>query len=182
MFFPGLYDKENNRYMYPDASLMAIYLPEEGLPFVTATAAGFVGHPTALNSQGLSMGVDVVQASCTRATPGLGSLLVLRDIVQHCRTIEEALTRMKSQDRGVSWLYVIADDDSSDTYTNGVVVEEGMSSPDFSGPDILPLWEQVILSPLIRLLDDEMPEQGVMFRTQDWIFPDAFKNKNFYVK
>ena len=182
MFFPGLYDKENNRYMYPDASLMAIYLAEEGLPFVTATAAGFVGHPTALNSQGMSMGVDVVQASCTRATPGLGSLLVLRDIVQHCGTIEDALTRMKSQDRGVSWLYMIADDDSSETYTNGVVVEEGMSSPDFSGPDILPIWEQFILSPLIKLLDDEMPDKGVMFRTQDWIFPDVFKNKNFFVK
>jgi hypothetical protein len=182
MFFPGLYDEENNRYMYPDASVMAIYLPEEGLPFVTATAAGFVGHPTALNNRGLSMGVDVVQAGCTRATPGLGSLLVLRDIVQHCGTIGDALARMESQDRGVSWLYVIADDNSSGTFTNGVVVEEGMSSPDFSGADILPVWEQLLLWPLIMLLDDDTPDKGIMLRTQDWIFPDAFKNSNFYVQ
>lgn len=83
MFEPGLYDKENDRYLYPDFACMAIYLPAHGYPFVTPTAAGFVGLATGLNSQGLSMGVDVVRASCTRSTPGMGCLLVVRDIVQH---------------------------------------------------------------------------------------------------
>ncbi len=166
--------------IFQDEALMAVYLPDEGFPFVTVTAPGFVGQTTGLNSRGLSMGVDVVYGGATRGTPGMGCLLVLRDIVQHCGNLEDAVARMKAQNRGVSWLYVLADDEWSAAYTHGIVVEEGMScdesGKEFTGPDILPIWEQLVLKPDIDNLDDTLPERGVMMRTQDWVYPKAFKN------
>ncbi|HQP30011.1 MAG TPA: carcinine hydrolase/isopenicillin-N N-acyltransferase family protein [Deltaproteobacteria bacterium] len=163
--------------MYQDYACLAVYLPEEGHPFVAVTAPGFVGHPTLLNSQGLSMGVDVVLGACTRPTPGLGALMVLRDIVQHCATLDEAVARMKNQDRGVSWLYIIADDQASVHYTHGVVIEEGRSTPDFSGPDVMPGLNEWLFDPWIDKLEPEpLPERGLMFRNQAWEYPAGFED------
>jgi hypothetical protein len=163
--------------IYQDVSCMAVYLPEEGHPFIAVTTPGFVGHPTAVNDLGLSMGVDVVRGACTRSTPGMGSLLVLRDIVQNSDSMDGAVERMKAMDRGVSWLYVIADDDRSVTYTNGVVVEEGRSDPPYTGPDLMPIWNQILLWPLTeRLKDQPLPERGMLIRDQAWLYPDQFKN------
>jgi hypothetical protein len=163
--------------IYQDVSCMAVYLPEEGYPFITVSTPGFVGHPTGVNDQGFSMGVDVVRGACTRPTPGMGSLFVLRDIVQHSASLDEAVARMKAMDRGVSWLYVIGDDDRSARYTNGVVVEEGRSDPPYTGPDVMPVWNQVLLWPLIeRLKGQPLPERGMLIRDQAWLYPDEFKN------
>ncbi|MEN6472393.1 MAG: carcinine hydrolase/isopenicillin-N N-acyltransferase family protein [Syntrophaceae bacterium] len=162
--------------MYQDYACLAVYLPEEGYPFAAVTAPGFVGHPTLLNSQGLSMGVDVVLGACTRSTPGLGALMVLRDIVQHCATLDQAVDRMKGQDRGVSWLYIIADEQASASYTNGVVIEEGRSTPEFTGPDVMPGLNEWLFDPWIEQLDPEpLPEKGLMFRDQAWVYPLAFE-------
>ncbi len=163
--------------IYQDVSCMAVYLPEEGHPFITVSTPGFVGHPTLVNDEGLSMGVDVVRGACTRSTPGIGSLFVLRDIVQNSASLDEAVERMKAMDRGVSWLYVIADDDRSVKYTNGVVVEEGRSDPPYTGPDVMPFWNKVLLWPLIEKLNDQpLPERGMLLRDQTWLYPEQFKN------
>lgn len=162
--------------IYQDFVGLIVYLPSEGLPFLAVSAPGFVGHPTGLNSRGLSMGMDVVRAACARPTPGMGSLFVLRDVVQHCGTLDEAVARMQTIDRGVSWIYAMATDGRSATYTNGVVVESGRSDPPFTGPDIMPIWDQILLWPLIaRLTNQPQPERGILVRSQAWVYPDAFK-------
>ena len=166
--------------IYQDEALMTIYIPEGGKPFVTIGAPGFVGQTAGINSQGVSMGVDVVFGGATRETPGLGCLLVIRDIIQNCSNLDEAVERMKSQNRGVAWVYVIADDEKSIKYTNGIVVEEGMAEDkngkEFNGPDILPWYTEQSLKDLIeKLPPDEMPERGVMTRPQDWEYPAAFE-------
>ncbi|HEY9160081.1 MAG TPA: carcinine hydrolase/isopenicillin-N N-acyltransferase family protein [Desulfomonilia bacterium] len=163
--------------IYQDVACMAVYLPEEGHPFIAVSTPGYVGHPTAVNDDGLSMGVDVVRGACTRSTPGMGSLFVFRDIMQNSASLDEAVARMKAMDRGVSWLYVIADDDRSVTYMNGLVVEEGRSDPPYTGPYVMPVWNQVLLWPLINKLKDEpLPDRGMLIRDQSWIYPDEFKN------
>ena len=167
--------------VYQDVCCMAVYLPDSGYPFSAVTAPGLVGPPTALNSQGLSIGVDVIMAGCTRSDPGLASPLVVRDIIQNCRDLDESIERMKQQDRGVSWLYVLADDERSALYTHGVVVEEGMSDPDFTGPDLLPPSGQRLLSDSIQRLDDEpLPERGLMMRSQEWLLPQAFEGEESF--
>lgn len=172
--------------VYQDEALMAIYVPEKdhGYPFVTITAPGFVGLTTGLNSQGLSMGVDVVFGGATRSTPGIGCLLVLRDIVQHCGDLDEAIAKMRSLNRGVAWIYVLADDDYSEAYTHGVVVEEGMCKDEtgqaFDGPADLPLWQQIVFNDLIQQLPSEDYTAGVVTRPQNWSYPEAFEGmENF---
>lgn len=156
---------------------MAVYLPEEGYPFAAVTAPGFVGHPTLLNSQGLSMGIDVVLGACTRSTPGVGGLLLMRDIVQHCKNLDQAVAWMKEKDRGVSWIYIMADNDKSATYTNGVVIEAGRSTPAFAGPDVMPLLNQLLFLTWTERLDPQpLPDKGLMFRTQNWQYPAAFES------
>lgn len=185
--------------IYQDVACMGIYLPDKGYPFVCVTAPGFVGLTTALNSEGLSMGVDVVVAGCTRSDPGLSCLLIMRDIIQNSSNLDEAIERMKVQDRGVSWLYAIADDEKSALYNNtyGMIVEEGMSDPEFNGPDLLPDWEYWLLSgapipvgnDMVHLLPDyigrldeePLPERGIMIRDQTWQFPAAFRDINISI-
>jgi hypothetical protein len=166
--------------VYQDEALMTIYIPDNGKPFVTLGAPGFVGQTAGINSQGLSMGVDVVFSGATRETPGMGCLLVIRDIIQNSSNLDEAVERMKSQNRGVSWVYVIADDEKSFKYTNGTVVEEGMAvdknGKEVGGPDILKWYTQQSLKDLIeKLPSDELPERGVMTRPQNWVYPAAFE-------
>ncbi len=161
-------------------ALMAVYLPDDGVPFVTLAAPGFVGLTTGLNAEGVSMGVDVVFGAATRATPGTGCLLVVRDIIQNSASLDEAVSRMKTLNRGVSWLYVLADKDRSSKYTNGIVCETGMKE-DINGneftyaPDLFKDLEKLLYTGLIRKLD-KLPkaEDGVMVRDQNWIYPESF--------
>ncbi len=174
-------------FMFPTGNIiehttcMTVYLPDEGQPFIAVSAPGFVGQPTAINREGLSMGVDVVSASCTRSNPGLGCLLVIRDIIQNCTDIDEAVQRMREQERGVSWLYAMADNERSAEFSNGLMVEAGMNEPFFSGPDLLPRLQQWLMWPMIRRLDPTLPDNGLMFRDQEWIFPDIFRNPPFNI-
>jgi hypothetical protein len=165
---------------FSDHALMAIYLPDEGYPFVSVTTAGFVAQSVGMNSEGLSMGCDVVFSGATRNTPGMSVLLVIRDIVQFCPDLDSAVNRMKAQNRGVAWIYPIADDEFSPEYTNGIVVEEGMSSPGFTGPDLLGGMTRLLLGSLLDSLGDEMPDKGIMVRSQSWKYPEAFKKKKMF--
>jgi len=164
--------------------LMAVYIPDKGLPFVTLGAPGFVGLTTGLNAEGVSMGVDVVFGGATRANPGTGCLLVVRDIIQNCSSLDDSVARMKKLNRGVSWLYVIADRDRSEKYTNGIVCETGMKQNDsgeefVDGADTLPALSRILYSGLIKKLD-YLPkaEYGVMVRDQNWKYPEEFKGQD----
>ncbi len=167
--------------IFQDEALTAVYLPDEGLPFVAVTAPGIVGLTAGMNAKGISMGVDVVYGCGTRSTPGIGCLLVIRDIMENAESIDGAIGRMKKMNRGVSWIYALAGGEYSSRYTNGVIIEEGMSFDKNgrafrTGADLLPLIQQIQYASLINKLDSsDMPEAGMMFRTQDWVFPDAFK-------
>jgi hypothetical protein len=173
--------------IFQDEAVTAVYLPDERLPFTAVTAPGIVGLTAGMNSKGISMGVDVVYGCGTRSTPGIGCLLVIRDIMENASGLDEAIERMKEMNRGVSWIYVLAGGEHSSRFTNGVAIEEGMSVGTNgrafkTGADLLPLIQQIQYASLISRLDSsDMPEAGMMFRTQDWMFPEAFKGmENFY--
>ena len=172
--------------IYQDVTAMAIYLPDRGYPFVTLAAPGMVGQTTGLNSKGLSMGCDVVMGGATRNTPGLGCLLVIRDIIQNTANLDEAVERMKQQNRGVTWIYVLADDERSAKYTNGIVIEQGMSfnkwGNEFDSINDLTLDVRIKYADQIAKLPNEYPERGLLIRTQEWVFPEAFLNEDMFPK
>ena len=102
--------------VYQDVSLVAVYRPlnadrtPSGYPFIAVTAPGFVGQATALNSQGISIGIDVVHSWAARqGDPGLGGLMLIRAVMETAATLEEAIKMVQDADRGCPWLYLVAD-------------------------------------------------------------------------
>ncbi len=80
------------------------------IPFVNMTAPGIAGSIAAMNLHGVASGVHVaVGANSDSARPGLNSLLLVRDAIEHGATAESAVTRMVNARRGVSWNYMIVD-------------------------------------------------------------------------
>ena len=177
--------------IYQDAACVMVYLPDEGLPFVTVDPPGFVGHSTGLNAEGISIGMDVTQGAAFGADEGVGCMMIARQVLHGCRTLEEAVDTVRGTHRGVPWQYIVADDTPHPTYGCGAVIACGRDAPDFDGPDTLPAWEQWLLqgAPLALFgeefclgvdytarLGDEKPEQGLMVRSARWIFPAQLKD------
>lgn len=118
MFFTG-------GNVFADESMLMVINPRQGYPLVASAAPGFVGFPTAMNSRGVSCGMDVVLSIFTRPLiVGSGCLLLCRQSVQYGGSMEEATSIIRDADRGVPWLYMIADG----TNPNGTVLETVTSS------------------------------------------------------
>ncbi|MBC7247262.1 MAG: PKD domain-containing protein [Actinobacteria bacterium] len=96
--------------VFSDEALLIVQKPDSGYPFIASAAPGFVGVPTALNSRGVSCGMDMVASVLARPIiTGEGSLLLCRKAVQYGESLEEATSLIRDSDRAVPWLYMIAD-------------------------------------------------------------------------
>jgi hypothetical protein len=164
-----------------DSTMVVIYLPDRGYPFAAVTTPGVIGQTTVLNSRGLSIGQDYVMTNVTGETPGNGCMLVVRDIVQNCSNLSEAVERMRNISRGVSWIYFAADDEADPEYGNAVALETITNHKKIKGPDELPIWEMLLFAKYIfrldkdQLDDDGYIDRGVMLRGMKWQFPEEFK-------
>lgn len=111
--------------VFSDEALLLVHKPENGYPLIASAAPGFVGVPTALNSRGVSCGMDMVASVLSRPIiTGEGSLLLCRKAVQYGGTLEEAVALIRDSDRAVPWLYLVADGQSG----QAVVLETTASS------------------------------------------------------
>ena len=99
---------------------------ETSLPFVSMSAPGFVGSIAAMNTRGVAAGVDIaVGANSDPHRPGINSLLLVRDAVQHGSSAEAAVRRIIGARRGVTWNYIVAD--GGRPVDRACVVEAGAS-------------------------------------------------------
>ncbi len=119
-------------FMFPTAGVFqhtAAYIlqfPDNGIPFVNVTAPGMIGSIAGMNRFGVGAGVDMAaSANCDSSRPGFNSLLLTRRAVEKGNTCEKALDVMVQAQRGVSWIYLLADGGSQ----RACVVEAGRSSP-----------------------------------------------------
>lgn len=96
--------------VFSDEALLMVHKPTDGFPLVASAAPGFVGFPTALNTQGISFGMDMVPNRQNRAlVSGMGCLLLCRQVTQYASDLQEAIEMVRNTSRGVSWLFMIAD-------------------------------------------------------------------------
>jgi hypothetical protein len=104
--------------VFQDTACMIVYHPldrgEDAAAsrraFVSQTAPGIVGTMTGMNASGVAIGVDMLPSSlCDPERPGFNSLLLIRDCMHRCSSAEEAVERIVAAQRGVSWLYPVAD-------------------------------------------------------------------------
>ncbi len=111
--------------VFQDVACMIIQKPEDGNPFVSMTAPGMIGSIAGLNFYGLGVGVDMVpSANANHDDPGFNSLLLTRWSIQQGQNFEDAVDEMVEAERGIPWLYVLADGQSD---TAGIV-ESGMKT------------------------------------------------------
>ncbi len=105
------------------------------LPIVSLTAPGLVGSITAMNVRGVAVGVDMLPAeNCNFRRPGLNSLLLARRCADSARSLEDAVDTIVEAQRGVSWLYVVADGRSG----RAAAVEAGMTTEALDGLSYVP--------------------------------------------
>ena len=171
--------------VYQDAACLMVFLPEEGYPFATVAPPSFVGQSVGINSEGLSMGQDVCMVGVMGETPGLSSMLVLRDVLQNCNDLDTAVERVRNTTRGIPWIFFIADDETDEQYGSGVELETVTNQLEIIGPDALPFWQQLLYAGYIvrlRGLDtddltaDGFIDRGAMVRSAHWIYPGPFKD------
>ena len=109
---------------------MVIYNPHTtggiSVPFVSVTAPGMVGSISAMNTEGVAMGVNMSPGvNCDPSNIGVNSLLMVRLCTQHSRNADEAVDFIARSPKGVSWNYVIADGKSG----RSCAAEAGASGP-----------------------------------------------------
>jgi hypothetical protein len=130
--------------VFQDVACIVIHRPdrlegEERRPFASQTAPGIIGSVVAMNDLGLGAGIEMLPSSyCDPERPGFNALALTRDIVQYCATAEEAARRVTETQRGVSWLYSVADASGASCVIEagasprpGETVSPGASTPEY---------------------------------------------------
>ncbi len=161
--------------IFQDTACMTIYNPVQRgrrprRPLVSVTAPGFVGSITALNIEGLGMGVDMVSSVlCSMLRPGLNSLLLVRRTAERAADAESAVEHIVRAPRGVTWLYPLGDKSG-----RAAIVEAGkkQNHPDYKS--LAPEWVQELLP-----IDSYQPSRkGVYARWNDYVPSHRFEDIN----
>lgn len=118
--------------VFQDTACLIIQNPEGKQPFVSMTAPGMIGCIAGMNIQGLGVGVDMSPSgNCDPSRPGFNSLLLARYSIENGKNCDEAVKIMEEAQRGVSWLYILADYEDDD-HQRSCVVEAGCKMDDDS--------------------------------------------------
>jgi hypothetical protein len=122
--------------VYQDTACMIIYNPaprrfwnrvRKPLSFVAVSAPGVVGCPTAMNVNGVAFGVDIaLGGNCNPLRPGLNSVLIGRYCIERGKNAEKAVKAITNAQRGVTWIYFVAD--GTRGKDRAAVVEAGMTA------------------------------------------------------
>jgi hypothetical protein len=115
---------------------------------------------------------------CDPARPGLNSLLLVRDCLQHCTSAREVVDRVADAPRGVSWLYPVADRSGS-----AYVIETGRRLGD---REPFPLFSFVrrsyrrslprrrFIERMRRKYGTPAPRAGMIARGNDYRYPGEY--------
>jgi len=170
--------------VFQDTAWLVIQRPEDSAghalrTFVSQGAPGLVGTMVAMNDTGVALGVNMLPSRlCNPRRPGLNSLLLIRDCVQHCASAESAVDRIREAPRGVSWLYPVAD-----AAGQACVVEAGRSlgsGEPFPYFDHIPgfyrrrLPDMPYIGRMRKRYGTPAPVMGLVVRGRDYSFPERF--------
>ncbi len=168
--------------VFQDTATMVIYNPvtkgsKQSIPFVSITAPGIVGSISAMNTEGIAMGVNMSPgANCDPQNIGTNSLLLVRLCTQHSSSAKEAVELITGIPKGVSWNYIIVDGKNE----RSCVVEAGASgpAPDFT---VFAPKEYTKLLPDNEFLKNHCGTSftnGIMVRWNDYKYPKEFLDFN----
>jgi len=167
--------------VYQDTAAMIIRKPATGNPTVSVAAPGMIGTITGINSCGVGVGVDILpSANCNPNRAGVNSLLLTRWSIENGKNCKEAVDVMVNAQRGVSWIYIIADG----TTDMACIVEAGESTGQL---DFLSYADDWVVETLEKvnpqfkdlLKNPSAPVQnGLMVRWNDYTYPPIYQSFN----
>ena len=170
--------------VFQDTAALVVCIPDPllGRPrhaFVSQTAPGIVGSMTAMNAQGVAMGMNMLPTSlCDPERPGFNSLLLTRDCIQQCASVRQCLAHVSEARRGVPWLYPVAD-----AAGGAYVIEAGRS---LSEGEPFPYLTHVARHyrrrlPGMRYIEEKRekygtpaPQNGMFARSGDYCYPEDY--------
>ncbi|HUI68980.1 MAG TPA: carcinine hydrolase/isopenicillin-N N-acyltransferase family protein [Spirochaetia bacterium] len=177
-------------YMFPtagvfqDTACITVYNPESPRrAHVSQGAPGLIGSMVAMNTDGVAVGVDVLAGRmCNAERPGFNSLALNRHVAQYSGSADEAVGHIADAQRGVCWLYPVAD-----ARGKAYAVEAGCKiGPDQPFPylEYVPRYLKRLLPkpPFIermrRLYRTPEPDRGIIARPIDYRYPVKYLKWN----
>ncbi|RMG10418.1 MAG: hypothetical protein D6731_17490 [Planctomycetota bacterium] len=112
------FDFEAGRH-FDRNKIIGLYRPEQGYSFLSVSWPGMAGAVTGLNERRLYCSINGAHSS-DRARIGEPVSLLVREVLQYCGTIEEAVERIRRAQVFVSDSYLVASGETGDA----VVVEK----------------------------------------------------------
>ncbi len=88
-------------------SVIIVAQPDEGIPFVNISYAGFVGSVTGMNTQQVSIGE--MGGGGLGNWEGVPMAQLMREVLQTAATLDDAIAVFKNHPRTCQYFYVIAD-------------------------------------------------------------------------
>lgn len=90
-----------------------VHQPEEGHAFLAVAFAGLVGAVSGVNEEGLAVAINAAGSS-DPIRPGMPMTLIVRDILQHASSLDEAQALLDSQRGFVSENVLVVDGDAGE--------------------------------------------------------------------
>lgn len=94
-----------------DTAVLAVVKPDNGIPFMNVTYAGFIGCITGMNLEKISIGE--IGGKGYGYWDGVPMAMLLRHILQHCASLEEIKSTLETTPRTCEYYYVFADGKSN---------------------------------------------------------------------
>ena len=88
-------------------TVVQVFLPEGGIPWVSVGYAGFLGTVTAMNARGLAIGE--MGGHGEPSWDGMSMTFLMREIAERAETVEQALEIMRKTPHTCEYYYVISD-------------------------------------------------------------------------
>ena len=88
-------------------AVLQVFVPADGIPWVSVGYAGFLGTVTAMNARGLAIGE--IGGAGEGDWDGIPMTFLMREVVERAATVEEALAIMQQAPRTCEYHYVISD-------------------------------------------------------------------------
>jgi len=88
-------------------TVLQVFVPEGGIPWLSVGYAGFLGTVTAMNARGLAIGE--MGGRGEGAWDGMPMTFLMREIAEKAATVEQALAILRRTPRTCEYYYVISD-------------------------------------------------------------------------
>jgi hypothetical protein len=96
-----------------DHAVIIVVEPDEGIPFVNVSYAGFIGSVTGMNAEHISVGE--MGGGGVGLWQGMPMALLVREVLTRATSLEEAIAIYRDTPRTCQYFYVVADGETNES-------------------------------------------------------------------